>query len=222
MFKCFWVLWLCSWLNYFSSLESICVSAFIQLIGLAQVIIAVDTSSWYIPAIITSCAVGALVSITLGVMSNIRHALVIDLSSKQEKLEMGISIGFSATADLVTTVTLCWRLHRNGTGVKRIQTLLHHLHLYFITRGLFVTLTEVARVILYEMQAVSLHWLPLQFVSCKLYVNTMLAILNARTSLRIQMDADAMDASKCMPPICFEDCRANQPDVEAHSLIIMD
>lgn len=180
---------------------------------------------------------------------------VLETSQKWYWCQKVIAHSFSIKAECI----------QNGI---RIQTLLHHLHLYFITRGLFVTLTEVARVILYEMQAVSLHWsafyplslikcsipsssrLPLQFVSCKLYVNTMcenfcfdaiwylfnsqisvsghvtnLLIeyslvlimcrnrLNARTSLRIQMDADAMDASKCMPPICFEDCRANQPDV---------
>jgi hypothetical protein len=69
--------------------------------------------------------------------------------------------------------------------------MLHQLLLYFVTRGVLVTLNEVVHVILFEIQPTALYWsvsyrscigrmftcrfssrMPFQFLACKLYVNT--------------------------------------------------
>lgn len=175
--------------------------------------------SWYAPAFITACATGALVSMILLVADNVTHSAVFHLSAPSLKIEMALYITFAAVADCVATIVFCWRLSSNGTGVKRTQNVFHQLLLYFITRGILVTLNQFVQLIIYEVQPVSLHWIPFQLISCKLYVNTTLAILNSRASLRTQLDAGAMDVSQCMPPIFFEDHQPSQTsNVEARRL----
>lgn len=180
-----------------------------------------NKDSWYAPVIVTGCAIGALVPITLLFVDNMKHNLAAELSLMRWKIEMAIFNCFSIIGDSVVTAALCWKLSIHGTGVKRTQTILHQLFLYFITRGLLVTLNQVANLIAYEIQTVSFHWMPFHFISSKLYIITTLAILNAWVSLCIQMDMNATNASQCMSTICFDSHQANQQlDVETQSLAI--
>lgn len=200
------------------------VVVFLVELFFASRVYLLNKRSWYAPAIITGCAIGALVCITLLVTDNVKHNLALDLSLIQWKLEMAMANCFLIVGDLIVTVTLCWKLSISGTGVQRTQTMLHQLLLYFISRGVLVTSNQFANVIAYETTPLSLHWMPFHFLSAKLYIVTTLAILNARVSLRSKLYEDATNLSKVMTTIRFDGSRAadqhpdQHPDVESQSI----
>ncbi|KAH7927607.1 hypothetical protein BV22DRAFT_1127294 [Leucogyrophana mollusca] len=108
----------------------------------------------------------------------------LDLASKRNKILFIINGGCAAVADIVTTVSLTWSLASSKRGFKSTNTMLQKLLVYVVSRGLLVTVTQVLFLVIYLAWPEQLYWAPIHFMASKLYVITMVAMLNGRRFLR--------------------------------------
>ncbi|THU98292.1 hypothetical protein K435DRAFT_609608, partial [Dendrothele bispora CBS 962.96] len=88
-------------------------------------------------------------------------------------LEAGWNSSLCALSDIITTIALLWGLSSYKTGVKQTDTLLEKLCRYVVTRGLFVTIDQIAYVIMYLLRPEKLWWTPFHYSLSKVYVITM-------------------------------------------------
>ncbi|KAF9020586.1 hypothetical protein BDP27DRAFT_1250271, partial [Rhodocollybia butyracea] len=76
-------------------------------------------------------------------------------------------------SDITTTIALSWTFKGMNSGIKQTETLLNKLFQYTVTRGIFVTLNQLAFLILYLVNAKKLWWMPFHLCITKIYVITM-------------------------------------------------
>ncbi|TDL15239.1 hypothetical protein BD410DRAFT_845367 [Rickenella mellea] len=84
--------------------------------------------------------------------------------------------GFAAVSDIIATVAM----------VVILNSVLRTLLIYTFNRGIVVTAAQVSMVVLYLCGPQKFYWNPVHMCLTKLYVNTLLAMLNARAQLRSQ------------------------------------
>ncbi|KAL5514885.1 hypothetical protein ACEPAG_2201 [Sanghuangporus baumii] len=89
-----------------------------------------------------------------------------------------------AVADAYIAGILIWLLWKGRSGIKKTDSLINRLVLYTVSSSLVTAVWEVAAVIGAEVAPHSFIYLLADMVLPKLYLNCMLASLNARTSLR--------------------------------------
>ncbi|KAJ6628284.1 hypothetical protein B0H10DRAFT_1990761 [Mycena sp. CBHHK59/15] len=84
------------------------------------------------------------------------------------------------TCDLLITVGLCWRLNNNRTGIQSTNKLLDFLITTAINRGVLTMITALMNMILFLTQPGTFYFMLSLLISGKLYMNSMLAMLNTR------------------------------------------
>ncbi|KIK58929.1 hypothetical protein GYMLUDRAFT_262265 [Collybiopsis luxurians FD-317 M1] len=139
---------------------------------------------WTIPAFSAAMAVAAMVSGLAGVAQMFTEISVTEFEMADLKLKVGLEAGFAAVADILATAALSWSFYQSRTGIQRTDTLLQKLLQYTVTRGLFVTVAQTTFLIMWLVQTDRLWWTPFYFNLTKIYVITMVAMLNSRESLR--------------------------------------
>ncbi|OBZ73066.1 hypothetical protein A0H81_07242 [Grifola frondosa] len=94
-------------------------------------------------------------------------------------------VGFSAevVVDGIITVSQCLLLRRFRTGFRSTDSMVHVLMAYSINTGLLTSLCAIACLITYTTLQHEYVYFAFYFVLSKLYVNSLLANLNARGSL---------------------------------------
>ncbi|KAF5350336.1 hypothetical protein D9758_012791 [Tetrapyrgos nigripes] len=100
------------------------------------------------------------------------------------KVKIALEASFAAVADILATIQLSWTFHQSRTGTHRTDTLVEKLLAYTVTRGLFVTIAQILFIIMFVVDTERLTWTAFYYILTKIYVITMLAILNSRQSLR--------------------------------------
>ncbi|KAN0141820.1 hypothetical protein V8E53_000282 [Lactarius tabidus] len=90
----------------------------------------------------------------------------------------------SVVADLLIAASMCWYLFRQRTGCARTDSVITILMAYSLNSGLLTTILAGATVIVFLVSPSSLIWMPVNWVMCKCYVNSLLAMLNSRDYLR--------------------------------------
>ncbi|EIW53013.1 uncharacterized protein TRAVEDRAFT_53430 [Trametes versicolor FP-101664 SS1] len=92
--------------------------------------------------------------------------------------------GFSAevVADTIITVSQCMLLVRMKTGFERTDSLISVMMRYSINTGLLTSICAILVLITYSTQPNNFVYMAFYFVYSKLYVNSLLATLNARRS----------------------------------------
>ncbi|KAH7929264.1 hypothetical protein BV22DRAFT_1116995 [Leucogyrophana mollusca] len=131
-------------------------------------------------------ATGALGTGIVALADLVKHPTVQILATTENKIMFGITGSFSAVADVMITASLTVLLSSAKSGVKRTNTVLQKLIVFIVSRGLMVSVTQVLFLIVYLIRPDKLWWVPLHFISSKLYVITMVAMLNERSQLRSQ------------------------------------
>ncbi|KAJ7914772.1 hypothetical protein B0H13DRAFT_2324957 [Mycena leptocephala] len=86
----------------------------------------------------------------------------------------------SLTCDVLITVGLCWRLHKNRTGIQSTNRLLNFLIMTAINRGVLTMITALLNMILLLTQPGTFYFQLMLLLSGKFYMNSMLAMLNTR------------------------------------------
>ncbi|KAH9834536.1 uncharacterized protein C8Q71DRAFT_146499 [Rhodofomes roseus] len=93
----------------------------------------------------------------------------------------------AALADLCICVSLCWTLRGRLSGFEwsRTDNMIRVLASYIVNRGILLTAMQIVNlgVFLYSVKPASLLWFPFNCIEVKLYINSMMAVLNARRHL---------------------------------------
>jgi len=101
---------------------------------------------------------------------------------------MYLSFAAGTGSDLSVAVSLCYHLHRSRTGFERTDGIIKILMQYTVNTGLLVAIDAAAGMICYILMPHNLIFLGFYLLLSKLYLNSYLASLNARDSLREKLD----------------------------------
>ncbi|KAH7908457.1 hypothetical protein BJ138DRAFT_354342 [Hygrophoropsis aurantiaca] len=142
---------------------------------------------WWAPSAVAFFALVALVTGLVAIADLANHPQVSYLVSKKSKIMFGINGGFSAIADITITYFLTWSFSNAKRGINSTDTILQKLLVYVVSRGLLVTVTQVLFLITYVVKPTALWWVPLHFMASKLYVISMVTMLNGRGYIRQQI-----------------------------------
>ncbi|KAH7908193.1 hypothetical protein BJ138DRAFT_1158251 [Hygrophoropsis aurantiaca] len=104
-----------------------------------------------------------------------------ELSKISTLLYINFIAGFSG--DFLVAVVLCWYLYRSRTGFQRTDTLVKTLVSYIITTGLLTAIDASLGMIFYIVMPNNFIFIAFYFNLAKMYINSYLALLNARERL---------------------------------------
>ncbi|KAJ8589398.1 hypothetical protein M405DRAFT_212263 [Rhizopogon salebrosus TDB-379] len=141
-------------------------------------------------------AVGIIVNLALGVAMalmwaiyhcpSLTHLVGIEWATY-------MTLGTMTFGDFVIASSLCYFLATSRTGFSGIDFFLTKLMVYTINTGCLTSVCSVAAIITCALLPGSLVFLGLEFLTVKLYVNSFLALLNAR--YYTQSTAEPIDSS---------------------------
>ncbi|KAF9472029.1 hypothetical protein BDN70DRAFT_887462 [Pholiota conissans] len=94
------------------------------------------------------------------------------------------SFAAGVAADSIVAISLCVLLYQSRTGLKRTDSLLTILMFFTINTGLLTSICALGCLITYAIWPFKFIFIGIYFALSKLYVNSLLASLNARNSLR--------------------------------------
>ncbi|KAL5521986.1 hypothetical protein ACEPAF_1842 [Sanghuangporus sanghuang] len=89
--------------------------------------------------------------------------------------------------DAIATFAMCYFLTSYKSSFKSTTSVVNSLFLFSINRGFLVFVTQIGLVTAYLAAPSKGYWTPFHLVLPKLHVNTLLAMLNSRTSLLDRM-----------------------------------
>ncbi|KAF8895422.1 hypothetical protein BD779DRAFT_726215 [Infundibulicybe gibba] len=93
-------------------------------------------------------------------------------------------LGSAAAADIIIACSLCYYLSKSRTGFSRTDSLITTLTVYSLTTGLITSVIASIAVVTFATMPTNFVWLAFFWVLGKCYVNSLLAALNSRGSLR--------------------------------------
>ncbi|KAF8581211.1 hypothetical protein K439DRAFT_1636368, partial [Ramaria rubella] len=147
---------------------------------IAWTIHVVDRRWWLLCVLIL---IGVLGEIGVGIYVVVHTAHLGSLSSTSGGLFHLISGLWNVIAsfvDIIATIGLCALLHTVRTPFKSTDHLINRVMFNFINRGVLITIAQVLFFALWFAQPTTLIWAPFSFLSGKLYLTTLLALLNMR------------------------------------------
>jgi len=164
---------------------SIAVTAILTIIVhcfLARRIYRLTKHDWRITAPILILAVLRLCSACVTTAEMIRLKSFISFS-QQFRWVFTLGLALSSSADVLITVTLCYKLRSSRTGSLSIDNIIDSLVLYTLENGSFTCAGTVLSMICWLTMPHNRLFLALHFMIAKLYANSLLATLNARKNL---------------------------------------
>lgn len=87
-------------------------------------------------------------------------------------------------ADSIIAAALCYNLARRRTGVRRTDSIVQVLMIYSINTGVLTSLCALCVLVMYATMPSNFVFIAFYFVLPKLFLNSLLATLNARERLR--------------------------------------
>ncbi|KAF7303645.1 hypothetical protein MIND_00593800 [Mycena indigotica] len=99
---------------------------------------------------------------------------------------MYLNFAAGTGSDIAVALALCYLLHKSRTGFKRTDSLIRVLMAYTINTGLLVALDATAGMFTYAFMPNNFIFLGCYLLLSKLYLNSYLAILNARNGLGLR------------------------------------
>ncbi|GBE79004.1 hypothetical protein SCP_0202010 [Sparassis crispa] len=101
----------------------------------------------------------------------------------------GLDQGAAALCDIIVTVSFTWGLlSERMHGAKQTRSVIERLISYTVTRGILTTIIQVLMVVVFCSLPTKDVWMLAHLILSKVYINTMLAILNGRRDLREVID----------------------------------
>ncbi|KAF8813505.1 hypothetical protein BYT27DRAFT_6374264 [Phlegmacium glaucopus] len=110
-----------------------------------------------------------------------------DVSFKKMLLESWLlytALGGGVCADVLIAASLCVLLDHSRTGFKSTDSLVNILMLYTINTGLLTSVCAMACFVTFSIWPSQFVFIGIYFVLAKLYLNSVLAVLNTREFLR--------------------------------------
>ncbi|KAG7440155.1 uncharacterized protein BT62DRAFT_1013063 [Guyanagaster necrorhizus] len=169
-----------------------------------------NSENWLVPAVIrwevlvSLCSISEHYSLfwmqsgscTAFVVAQIQDDNFAGLSKKDRVGTISAFNGSAALADILITIALSWNLSQNRSAISRTNNVIQKMLTYIINRGLLVTVVQTLTLIMYSVEQTDLHCVRMPTHLCinKIYVITMLAILNTRPALREQLNSAVADS----------------------------
>lgn len=133
----------------------------------------------------TAIVVFSCVHFSLGVFFTVQGFLLVDTSRFAKLIWVtSAGMGSAAAADITIAVSLCYYLMKSRTGFKRTDSLISTLMIYSLTTGLVTSFIAFIIVVTFAVMPNKYVWLGFFWLIGKCYVNSILAALNSRDSLR--------------------------------------
>ncbi|KAL5483127.1 hypothetical protein ACEPAI_8356 [Sanghuangporus weigelae] len=101
-------------------------------------------------------------------------------------------LALSSVIDLIITSALCYYLQGNRTGYSSIDDVIHRLLLYTINNGLLTTFASLLAMVFAAAMPHNFLFLSLHFFIAKCYINSLLATLNSRDTLKKRDESHPM------------------------------
>ncbi|KAI8976296.1 hypothetical protein BD414DRAFT_524569 [Trametes punicea] len=137
--------------------------------------------NWLFPSVIAFLSVFIFVDAAYFAAKLYSIPLYSHVNEISWSLYLGLSV--EATVDLIVAITQCLLLRRLETGIQRTDSVIRVLTTYSINTGLLTSLCAIGALISYAAEPRKFIYFAFYFVLSKLYVNSLLATLNARGSL---------------------------------------
>ncbi|KZT10583.1 uncharacterized protein LAESUDRAFT_720917 [Laetiporus sulphureus 93-53] len=116
-----------------------------------------------------------------------RFSLSHSIAAAEDNVTVTASIATvtAVVTDIYITISLCLILSSKRTGYQRTEYFISALIGYAIRRGIFTALVQGLHFLTYisTFKQSSLYWMLFHFPSSKVYVNSMLAVLNVRKTV---------------------------------------
>ncbi|KAF8149655.1 hypothetical protein K438DRAFT_1988796 [Mycena galopus ATCC 62051] len=129
---------------------------------------------------LTSFGLGIFVSYHIG-----RFTQLASLATRTIKIVTATIEGTSALCDILITITLIYELRsKRVTGISTTERMIDILIRYIIARGILTAITQIVYLAVNLAFPHQVYWQPLRQLLGKLYVNSVLASLNLRQSVR--------------------------------------
>ncbi|KAI0959388.1 hypothetical protein AcW1_004224 [Taiwanofungus camphoratus] len=109
--------------------------------------------------------------------------------SQLKGLSMSVN-AIAAAGDLVIALSLCFMLHRSRTGFRRSDGLINKLIVFTVNTGLLTSVCAVCSLIAIVVLPGTFIYICFYFTLGRLYTNSILATLNARSILRARTSGD--------------------------------
>ncbi|KAH9933623.1 uncharacterized protein BXZ73DRAFT_101008 [Epithele typhae] len=93
------------------------------------------------------------------------------------------SLGTAVVIDTATTGSLIYYLHKCRTGFKRTDSMVDILMVYTINTGLLTGILNLVSTLTAIFSPATLIYYAINIVACKMYSNSLLAVLNSRRSI---------------------------------------
>ncbi|KAG2352144.1 hypothetical protein BDR07DRAFT_1439264 [Suillus spraguei] len=108
------------------------------------------------------------------------------------KLQWGtyVALGLTTFADIVIASSMCYLLATSRTGVSSTDSLITKLMAYIINTGCLTSICSVTAMITCIVMPTNFIFLAMEFLLVKLYVNSFLALMNARYYARANAGTD--------------------------------
>ncbi|KAF7304470.1 hypothetical protein HMN09_00849300 [Mycena chlorophos] len=136
----------------------------------------------FIPLLILIISLGALGagSAQVGIISKL--GVYSQLAKTSAATNTQAALAFAA--DVMITGALWWRLKSSKTGFQSTNRLINFLIITAINRGLLTMLMALLNLVLFLVKPGTFDFMSVLLVSGKLYMNSMLAMLNTRAHAR--------------------------------------
>jgi len=144
----------------------------------------VDRRNWIIPLIIAffgvlafACGIAATVKSSMNLLST-------TLESTEFRILGGMYTLSAALCDILATISLCKFLASHESAYRGTKRVLSQLLFFTINRGVLVSLAQIGFFVTYQIIPSRTYWILFHLAVGKLHLNTLLAMLNSRSTLR--------------------------------------
>ncbi|KAI0755251.1 histone acetylation protein-domain-containing protein [Daedaleopsis nitida] len=100
-----------------------------------------------------------------------------------------VGLGSAAVSDILIAIAMCYYLYTKRTGLRRTDSVVTTLMVYSINSGLTTSIIASICVVTFAAMPTNFIWLSFFWIMGKCYVNSFLALLNSRESLRDKVSA---------------------------------
>jgi len=95
-----------------------------------------------------------------------------------------VGMGSTALADILIALAMCWCLYHKRTGFAKTDSIIMTLISYSVNSGLLTSILAIGMLVSFVALPTRLIWEQFFWLMGKCYVNSFLAMLNSRDSLR--------------------------------------
>ncbi|KAF5356486.1 hypothetical protein D9757_012560 [Collybiopsis confluens] len=141
---------------------------------------------------ITKPSLWMRVSVTAGFLFNVPTRANLDSSwVKSPIFAQNLLRAFTA---LISSGAMYWAFRKSHVTTKRTKSILDKILQFTVTRGILLVVAQTVAALMFEFSPQNLRWMAFHMMLDKIYVITMLTMLNSRTELRKTLSALVTDS----------------------------